>query len=177
VTRRRACDARILSGTRAISVDRGPHRRPAEKTQWRSILTKSGLASRVKSPSFTCGCPTRLAMCSFLSLTQYMQLWRRNDGGVCRAFRRFGRGACPETPHRFLWRACPETPHRRRKPTYGGIGCHTAALLARSHTRSRAGKRKAGRLNCCPDARLLLFVAGRRPAVSLTPLCSSHSAI
>jgi hypothetical protein len=32
-------------------------------------------------------------------LTYESQLRRRNDGVECKAFRRFGRGTCPEIPH------------------------------------------------------------------------------
>jgi len=68
----------------------------------------------VERSSFPRGCPTRLARCSFLSLTQYLQLRRRNDGVDCRALRWFGHGRCPETPHRFGVQARAETPHRER---------------------------------------------------------------
>ena len=68
----------------------------------------------MENSSFACGCPTRLAKCSFLSFTQYTQLRRRNDGVECRALRGFGHGRCPETPHRFDVHARAETPHRER---------------------------------------------------------------
>src|SRR5262245_59274751 len=52
--------------------------------------------------SFPCGCPTRLALCSFLSLTHYVQFRRLNDVVERRAFRRSGHGQCPEMPRSFL---------------------------------------------------------------------------
>src|SRR5262245_60562729 len=52
------------------------------------------------------------ACCSSTHYSTHMQLPRRNDGVECRAFCRFGRRACPETPRIRGLRACPKTPHR-----------------------------------------------------------------
>ena len=44
-------------------------------------------------------------------LNYEVQLRRRNDGGECRVFSQFERGACPKIPRGFGVQACPETPH------------------------------------------------------------------
>jgi len=81
-------------------------------TPFRSILAKSGLASRVKNPHSFLAAPLGLLLCSFLSLKQGVQLRRLNDVVERRVFRWSGRGQCPEMPRGFLWQARPETPHR-----------------------------------------------------------------
>jgi hypothetical protein len=43
----------------------------------------------------------------------------------CWSVRRFGHGACPETPHGVLWRESPETPQSAGKPL-----SHAAVLRA-----------------------------------------------
>src|SRR5262249_3316278 len=43
-------------------------------------------------------------------LNYELQLRRRNDGGVCRVFSQFERGACPKIPRGFAVHACPQTP-------------------------------------------------------------------
>lgn len=44
-------------------------------------------------------------------LNYELQLRRRNDGGECRVFSQFERGACPKIPRGFAVQVCPETPH------------------------------------------------------------------
>src|SRR5262245_5624567 len=62
--------------------------------------------------------------------------------------------------------------HRRRKLTPRRHSSSYCYLLARATRRvHRTGKRKAGLLTCCPDARLLLFVAllvALQPRISLS---------
>jgi hypothetical protein len=43
-----------------------------------------------------------------------VQLRRRNDGVECKAFRRFGRRACPEMPHNLGFRRVPKYPTFKR---------------------------------------------------------------
>ena len=65
---------------------------------------------------FTIADPARLTLSgSSTIVAQQKRNYRAEVTGVeCRAFRRVGRGQCPESPHGFLWRVSPETPHSRR---------------------------------------------------------------
>src|SRR5262249_8997147 len=61
-------------------------------------------------------CPTQLAIRTPTHLLDAhgSNSGAENDSVECRAFRRFGRGTCPETPRRFGVQERPETPHRFR---------------------------------------------------------------
>jgi len=102
------------------------------------------------------------------------QLPRQNSGVEYKAFHRFGRGVCPETPRRLSVQERPETPHvgispvtARRQSSHHRR--HSTHFRRRTSAATGAvNKEKAGRLTYLA-ARLLLFVAVRRPAISPAP--------
>ena len=71
----------------------------------RLCAKKIGQAERAAYTFLSRACPTQLAVILDVVLRNIVECNYRADvtGVERRAFRRFGRGACPETPHWFLW--------------------------------------------------------------------------
>src|SRR5262245_9946066 len=97
---------------------------------------------------------------------------RRNHGasvtGVeCRAFRLFGRRACPQTPHSLLWQASPETPHLALISLTSGE--RRERMLTSSFTKNHAKnpERTKGMVNYNRERKRILLVEGEEDATEL----------
>jgi hypothetical protein len=107
-----------------LGASRNAPRLSAQSLSARNAMCREGnqrTGKKREGDKLGCNCHPRLIllMCedgafSILAPNDKSQLPRLNDGVECRTFRRFGRGACPETPHGFLWQASPELPQSNR---------------------------------------------------------------